>query len=77
MSYIEKTARKLHPILIELKKRMIAEKPTEQNDCIDNEVIVDLKSSHSTSKIDLKSILGYLNQGEWTNKLSLGSIMQL
>lgn len=26
MSYIEKTARKLHPILIELKKRMIPEK---------------------------------------------------
>jgi hypothetical protein len=26
MSYIEKTARKLHPILNELKKRMIPEK---------------------------------------------------
>jgi len=27
MSYIEKTARKLFPILTELKKRMIPEKP--------------------------------------------------
>jgi hypothetical protein len=26
---------------------------------------------------DMKSILGYLNQGEWTSKLSIGSIMQL
>jgi len=25
----------------------------------------------------MKSILGYLNQGEWTNTLSIGSIMQL
>jgi hypothetical protein len=25
----------------------------------------------------MKSILGYLNQGEWTSKLSIGSIMQL
>lgn len=26
---------------------------------------------------DMKNILGYLNQGEWTSKLSIGSIMQL
>lgn len=26
---------------------------------------------------DMKNILGYLNQGEWTQSLSIGSIMQL
>ena len=26
---------------------------------------------------DMKNILGYLNQGEWTSTLSIGSIMQL
>jgi hypothetical protein len=26
---------------------------------------------------DMKTILGYLNQGEWTTGLSIGSIMQL
>ena len=26
---------------------------------------------------DMKNILGYLNQGEWTTALSIGSIMQL
>jgi hypothetical protein len=26
---------------------------------------------------DMKNILGYLNQGEWTQTLSIGSIMQL
>jgi hypothetical protein len=62
MSYIEKTARKLHPILNELKKRMIPEKSESKTD---SEVT-------ESDKIDLKNILGYLNQGEWTNKLSIG-----
>ena len=31
MSYIEKTARKLYPILIELKKRMVPEKKRIQS----------------------------------------------
>jgi len=31
MSYIEKTARKLYPILVELKKRMVPEKKNPKN----------------------------------------------
>jgi hypothetical protein len=31
MSYIEKTARKLYPILLELKKRMVPEKKRIQS----------------------------------------------
>jgi hypothetical protein len=34
-------------------------------------------SAPAKQNIDLKNILGYLNQGEWTSKLSIGSIMQL
>ena len=30
-----------------------------------------------TEKVDMKHILGYLNQSAWTNKLSIGSIMSL
>jgi len=42
-------------------------------------LVLDLKSERNPGKqaIDLKNILGYLNQGEWTSKLSIGSIMQL
>ena len=100
MSYIEKTARKLYPILIELKKRMIPEKkrilstnqrqrdtrgnsvltidPNEE-DSDEDQLVLDLKTERNPGKsaIDLKNILGYLNQGEWTSKLSIGSIMQL
>lgn len=31
MSYIERTAKKLYPILIELKKRMIPDKENQKN----------------------------------------------
>ena len=48
MSYIEKTARKLYPILTELKKRMIPEKKRQsqrkqgQDDDESDEIVVDL-----------------------------------
>ena len=42
-------------------------------------MIVDLAEEKPAAKgqVDLKNILGYLNQGEWTSKLSIGSVMQL
>ena len=107
MSYIEKTARKLYPILNELKKRMVPEKKrigssnqanrkrtagkSGQNSSVltldhiddqdsDDQLFIDLSSERTgvgKQVTDMKNILGYLNQGEWTNKLSIGSIMQL
>ena len=113
MSYIEKTARKLFPILTELKKRMVPEKKRiassasvgkkrrsqiqprkygnasvltldNADDELDSEaeeeqLLIDLGSDRTgvTKNTDMKNILGYLNQGEWTSKLSIGSIMQL
>lgn len=47
MSYIERTARKLFPILCELKKRMIPEKRRKQQleDALsDKDVVLDLQS---------------------------------
>ena len=43
-------------------------------------MLLDLKNHSPETKItesmtDMKNILGYLNQGEWTSKLSIGSIM--
>lgn len=90
MSYIEKTARKLYPILKELKKIMIPEKKRVllrgKNISVDeadesDDLIVDLANERvpvmKNQVTDMKNILGYLNQGEWTSKLSIGSIMQL
>jgi hypothetical protein len=76
MSYIERTARKLFPILNELKKRMIPEKRHKKSavssgqglDESSDEMLIDLTSDPNPSPgvtkhqaIDLKNILGYLN----------------
>lgn len=89
MSYIERTAKKLLPILIEVKKRMIPEKKKKKiagadgKNAIDSdnedELIIDLTKSKDKKKkpiaYDLKNILGYLNQGENLGSLSIGGIM--
>ena len=71
ISYIERTARKLLPILNELKKRMIPEKPFKKNgEDSDLDITIDLGEPATgitkNQALDLKNILGYLNQGEWT-----------
>lgn len=47
------------------------------DDSDSDQLVLDLKTDRGKAQIDLKNILGYLNQGEWTSKLSIGSIMQL
>lgn len=73
MSYVERTAKKLLPILEEVKKRMIPDKkkinPDSDFDHDEEELIVDLskvknkslKSKASAQPFDMKNILGYLN----------------
>jgi hypothetical protein len=82
MSYIERSARKLYPILCSLKKRMIPEKKREKDKegdetDSDSNTVIDLskETGIEKDKADMKNILGYLNQGEWTSKLSIGSFM--
>jgi hypothetical protein len=72
MSYVERTAKKLLPILEEVKKRMIPDKKRINQDSDfenDEDLIVDLskvkntslKSKASAQPFDMKNILGYLN----------------
>lgn len=65
---------------------MIPDKENQKNifnsitgliDSDDNEIKSINPGVTKNQEVDLQSILGYLNQGEWTNKLSIGSIMQL
>ena len=75
MSYVERTAKKLLPILYEVKKRMIPDKKDERkgnkldDGSDDEDLIVDLSKKAKGMKgkgnnFDMKNILGYLNQGE-------------
>jgi len=108
ISYVERTAKKLLPILTEVKKRMIPDKKQgaeekakgivkrgskkldSNNDNSDGEddedLIVDLSKIKGGKSMrgrghqhafDMKNILGYLNQGENLQTLSIGNIMQL
>jgi hypothetical protein len=72
MSYIERTAKKLLPILIEVKKRMIPDKKTSTDkkvfnnqDSDDDDIVIDLSKNKGKkikgSVFDMKNILGYLN----------------
>ena len=50
------------------------------SDGANEQLFIDLSSERTgvnQKNTDMKNILGYLNQGEWTSKLSIGSIMQL
>jgi hypothetical protein len=72
MSYVERTAKKLLPILNEVKRRMIPDKKTKKDSDAEDEddMVIDLskvKNKALKSKnaaFDMKNILGYLNQGE-------------
>jgi hypothetical protein len=72
MSYVERTAKKLLPILEEVKKRMIPDKKRIDPDSDfdnDEDMIVDLsklksksiKTKATAQPFDMKNILGYLN----------------
>lgn len=89
MSFIERTAKKLLPIMEEVKKKMIPDKKkgetkkgkrsrkvetlesaNEDNDSDEeswlNAPKMDQKLTQKQGPADMKNILGYLNQGEWT-----------
>tara|TARA_B110000285_G_C15123043_1_gene618428 strand:+ start:1129 stop:1485 length:357 start_codon:yes stop_codon:yes gene_type:complete len=100
ISYVERTAKKLLPILTEVKKRMIPDKKrkkankfesgnlnsgkkSQDEDSSENEdeMMIDLTKVKNKSlnkkgqQFDMKNILGYLNQGENLQTLSIGNIM--
>jgi|LauGreDrversion4_2_1035121.scaffolds.fasta_scaffold119783_5 hypothetical protein len=75
MSYLEKTARKLMPILAEIKRRMVPEKRLKEKvrrpsaigkakietlDSVHEELLTEEENVERTAA-DMKNILGYLN----------------
>lgn len=85
MSYIEKSAKKLLPILKTVRKKLIPEKERIRKFNKEEDVlIVDLNNvdekklmKDKEEQVDMKYILGYLNQGENLQNVTIGSMMQL
>lgn len=67
MSFIEKTAKKLRPILVELKKRMIPEKTIRQNVNKSKGKIETLDEANRDD-LDSDDELGIYNDNEGTDK---------
>ena len=88
VSMLERTAHKFYPIILEVVKRMVQHK--EASDKKDTYQYIskwvtdktkDLKSKEKdktqANGINMRVLLGYLNQSEWMYLLNIGNIMQI
>lgn len=90
MSLLAKTAIKILPIAEELENKLVSENLL-LNESIDetsdkvtgNESNIKAKSKHmdefntTYDKVDMRNLLGYLNQSDWIWSLNIGNIMQI
>lgn len=89
LSLLAKTAIKLLPIAEELENRLVPEKILlkESFDDIDHEEIRQQENNDNPKapqdfntvfdKVDMRNLLGYLNQSDWIWSLNIGNIMQI
>ncbi len=89
LSLLAKTAIKLLPIAEELENRLVPEKILlkESFDDMDHEEIRQNEDNNKPKttqdfntvfdKVDMRNLLGYLNQSDWIWSLNIGNIMQI
>lgn len=89
MSLHEKTSKKLLPVIERLVEILIKEQNIEscneygiKRESSDNEDIgfsdMDLEEEkEKKGEIDMRSVLGYLNQSEWISNINIGRLMQV
>lgn len=72
---LERTAYRVYPIIKEICSKMVTSK-------INYQIKVPKDDEESTDSLDYKQVnmkvlLGYLNQSEWLHLLNIGNIMQI
>ena len=72
LSLLGRTAIKLKPILEEVLSRLL---PEDQSDFVP--LIPESEFSTKFDKVDMRNLLGYLNQSDWIWSLNIGNIMQV
>jgi len=89
LSLLAKTAIKLLPITEELQNRLVSEKILAQDnfdEVEDLEVEEHIEKGEGKTpeefntvfdKVDMRNLLGYLNQSDWIWSLNIGNIMQI
>jgi hypothetical protein len=90
LSLLAKTALKLLPIAEEIENRLVPENILlkESFDELTNEELAQIEDQNKNSKtkeefntqfdkVDMRNLLGYLNQSDWIWSLNIGNIMQI
>ena len=70
---LERTAYRIFPIIQEVASKMVKYPGSEDTD---NKKSVEI-SEIMKQKLNMKAVLGYLNQSEWLYLLNIGNIMQI
>ncbi len=72
---LERTAYRVHPIINAICAKMVSAKQTKSfKEPEDDEESTD---SLDYKQVNMKVLLGYLNQSEWLHLLNIGNIMQI
>lgn len=71
VSMLERTAYRILPIIQEVASRMIKSPNQEEDETLKHIEINDILKQ----KLNMKAVLGYLNQSEWLYLLNIGNIM--
>lgn len=72
---LERTALRIYPIIKEIQNRMVkhkdaaGKKPDDSNQSYLDQSVTD------NPQLNMKVLLGYLNQSEWLYLLNIGNIM--
>lgn len=90
LSLLAKTAIKLLPIAEEIENRLVPENILlkESFDELNNDELAQIEDLDKNSKtkeefntqfdkVDMRNLLGYLNQSDWIWSLNIGNIMQI
>ena len=73
VSMLERTAYRILPIVQDCASRMI--KPVDNQ--VDDDSSISMTNEFMKPKLNMKAVLGYLNQSEWLYLLNIGNIMQI
>ena len=80
VSMLERTALRVYPIIKEISQRMVKHKDIgmPEKKSMSKEVEAKIKGALDGSPpLNMKVLLGYLNQSEWLYLLNIGNIMQI
>ena len=72
ISMLERTAYRVYPIIEEICTKLVSSRTKQKR-----KLSQSSSDSLDYTQVNMKSLLGYLNQSEWLHLLNIGNIMQI